>query len=120
MELALFAIIAAGVALLGAVGGLFLGSLAGRRAAIGEVAGLRVGLESLTTSHGNTVDAVRDHMERAMAAAQRTASERHNIDRKTRRVEETTPTMGEAEYMAHLNAGGAALPDVEMALGLVK
>ena len=48
----------------------------------------------------------------------RVTSERANIDRRNRRQETETPTMSEADYIAHLTAGGAANPETEKALGL--
>ncbi len=120
MELVIVALISAAVAMLGAIGGLFLGSQAGRRAAFDSIAHLRTGYEALTASHGNTVDQVREFMERAASAAQRTASERSNIDRRNARKDAATPAMSEADYIAHLTGGGAAIPEVEAALGLAK
>ncbi len=119
MELVIVALISAAVAMLGAVGGLFLGSQAGRRAAFDSIAHLRTGYEQLQTSHGNTVDSVREYMERAASAAQRTASERSNIDRRNAR-KDAAPDMSEADYISHLSGGGAAIPEVEAALGLTK
>ena len=119
MELVIVALISASVAVAGAIGGLILGSQAGRRAANDQTAQLRTGVEQLTLSHGSTVDSVREYMERAASQAQRTASERSNIERRSRREQDAAPAMTEADYLAHLNKGGGALPEVERALGLM-
>ena len=118
MELLLISLISAFVAMLGAAGGWFLGSQAGRRAVVDGQAGVVARFDALQVAMGNLAGQVAENMERSNVAVQRVSSERANIERR-KRVQDTPPTMSEADYLAHLNKGGAALPDVERALGLM-
>ena len=118
MELLLISLISAFVAMLGAAGGWFLGSQAGRRAVVDGQAGVVARFDALQVAMGNLAGQVAENMERSNVAVQRVTSERANIDRRNRRQETETPTMSEADYIAHLTAGGAANPETEKALGL--
>ncbi len=103
----------AGFALAGAIGGLFLGSYAGRRAAGDVQFTLRADFDSLKTNCANLASQVRENMERSYQHAQRAAA--HTSKEKARDDE---PQWTLETYTSHLEKGGPVLPDVEKLLNI--
>ncbi len=118
MELLVFSLISLFLASIGVAGGWFLGAQAGRRAVVDGQAGVMASFDALQAGMGKLAAHVTENMNRNLVAVQRVSSEKANIARKNRA--DPAPTMSESDYMAHLNHGGGALPEVEQALGLVK
>ncbi len=117
MEILLVSLIGALVALTGAAGGLFLGSMAGRRAAIDAELALRGEFQALHASMGNVASQCGEFMQNAQRSMSRTTSERANIERRERlKAGNETPQMNEADYKAHLARGGAIIPELEAQL----
>ncbi len=117
MEILLISLFGALIALTGGAGGLFLGSMAGRRAAIDAELALRGEFKALHASMGNVASQCAEYMQGAQRAQARTTSERANIERRERvKAVNDTPQMSEADYKAHLARGGAIIPEVEAQL----
>lgn len=104
-----------GFALLGAIGGLFLGAYSGRRASHDVQSTLRSDFDALSTSAANVASQCRDFMERSYQHAQRAAGHESNLKK---REEQPQSAWTNESYMSHLEKGGASLPEVEVELGL--
>ncbi len=105
----------AGFALMGALAGMFLGYESGRRASKDALQGVQIDFDKLKTATANLASQTRDNMERAYQHAQRAAG--HDSNQK-KRGEAKTPQWTVDSYMAHLNKGGAADPQIEAQLGI--
>ncbi len=116
MEILLISLFGALIALVGGAGGLFLGSMAGRRAAIDAELALRGEFKALHASMGNVASQCAEYMQGAQRAQARTTSERANIERRERVKADGPSQMNEADYKAHLARGGAIMPEVEAQL----
>ncbi len=96
---------------------MFLGSMAGRRAAIDAELALRGEFQALHASMGNVASQCAEFMQGAQRAMTRTSSERANIERRERvKAGDGTAQMNEADYKAHLARGGAIIPEAEAQL----
>ncbi len=118
METALFTLVSAFLAMLGAGGGWYLGSQAGRRAALDSHAGVLARFDSLQAAMGGVATQVAEDMQRAASMRNRATSAESNAQ-KTRARQAEVPAMSEPDYVAHLARGGNVIPEVEKALGLV-
>ncbi len=117
METVLFPLISGFLAMLGAAGGWYLGSQAGQRAALDAHAGVLARFDALQAAMGGVATQVAEDMQRAASARNRATSAESNTRR--RQSQPDVPAMTEADYVAHLSKGGASIPEVEKALGLV-
>ena len=101
-----------------AIAALFLGAYAGRRAANDAEFKLRADFDSLATATSNLAGQTRDHMERAYQHAQRAAAHTSVANSREERAAAEVPPMSTDDYLAHLQKGGAVIPEVEERLGL--
>ena len=105
--------------MVGAAGGWYLGSQAGHRAVADGLSGVLGQFHTLQAAMGNLASQVGEDMTRAASARNRATSAEANAKMVKARDAATTLAMSEDGYRSHLAAGGAVIPDVERALGLI-